>query len=77
MAKKSNQEYENSELFRIRHSTAHVMAQAVLEKFPEASINGINLREDENGRLLYYLVIYQDEVRSEIVIDEQGNIMME
>ncbi len=26
--------YEDSELYRIRHSAAHVMAQAVLEKFP-------------------------------------------
>jgi len=30
--------YEESELYRIRHSTAHIMAQAVLEKFPEAKI---------------------------------------
>jgi threonyl-tRNA synthetase len=30
--------YENSKLYRIRHSTAHVMAQAVLEKFPGAQI---------------------------------------
>ncbi len=28
--------YEESELYRIRHSTAHVMAQAVMELFPEA-----------------------------------------
>ncbi len=28
--------YEESELYRIRHSTAHVMAQAVVELFPEA-----------------------------------------
>ncbi|MCP4139654.1 MAG: threonine--tRNA ligase [Chloroflexi bacterium] len=27
--------YEDSELYRIRHSTAHVMAQAVMEMFPE------------------------------------------
>lgn len=27
--------YEESELYRIRHSTAHVMAQAVVEMFPE------------------------------------------
>jgi threonyl-tRNA synthetase len=27
--------YEDSDLYRIRHSTAHVMAQAVLEMFPE------------------------------------------
>jgi threonyl-tRNA synthetase len=30
--------YVDSHLYRIRHSTAHVMAQAVLEKFPEAKI---------------------------------------
>lgn len=32
------QRYQDSQLYRIRHSTAHVMAQAVLEKFPEAKI---------------------------------------
>ena len=35
---KNNDHYEESLLYRIRHSTAHVMAQAVLEKFPEAKI---------------------------------------
>ncbi len=30
------QKYEDSELYKIRHSTAHVMAQAVVEIFPEA-----------------------------------------
>jgi len=30
--------YEDSHLYRIRHSLAHVMAQAVLEKYPEAKI---------------------------------------
>jgi threonyl-tRNA synthetase len=30
--------YEDSKLYRIRHSAAHVMAQAVLEKFPDAKI---------------------------------------
>ena len=53
------------------------LRNVVLEKFPEAKINGINLKEDENGRLMYYLVIYQNELRSEIIIDEEGNIMME
>ena len=28
--------YEDSQLFRIRHSLAHVMAQAVLDKYPDA-----------------------------------------
>ncbi len=32
------QRYEDSELYRIRHSMAHVMAQAMLERFPEAKI---------------------------------------
>jgi len=38
MATKSNEKYEESMLYKIRHSTAHVMAQAVLEKFPTAKI---------------------------------------
>ena len=29
---------EESQLHRLRHSAAHVMAQAVLEKFPEGKI---------------------------------------
>jgi threonyl-tRNA synthetase len=37
MADKKN-EYEQSQLYRIRHSTAHVMAQAVLEKFPDGKV---------------------------------------
>jgi len=32
----NKEEYQNSELYRIRHSSAHVMAQAVLELIPEA-----------------------------------------
>src|SRR5512146_3139431 len=36
MAEKQQERYEDSDLYRIRHSAAHVMAQAVLEKFPEA-----------------------------------------
>ena len=31
-------EYEQSQLYRIRHSTAHIMAQAVLEKFPDGKV---------------------------------------
>lgn len=30
--------YEDSQLYRIRHSMAHILAQAVLERFPEAKI---------------------------------------
>jgi threonyl-tRNA synthetase len=32
------EDYKDSVLFRIRHSAAHVMAQAMLERFPEARI---------------------------------------
>ena len=30
--------YQDSKLYRIRHSAAHIMAQAVLERFPDAQI---------------------------------------
>ena len=36
MATQGKEQYESSEIYRIRHSTAHVMAQAVLTLFPEA-----------------------------------------
>ena len=32
----SKEKYQESELYRIRHSAAHIMAQAVVEMFPEA-----------------------------------------
>ena len=38
MAEKIMSKYEESQLYRLRHSTAHVMAQAVLDKFPDAKI---------------------------------------
>lgn len=38
MAAKHNSGYEESNLYRIRHSAAHVMAEAVLEKFPEGKV---------------------------------------
>ena len=34
MPEKQQERYEDSDLYRIRHSAAHVMAQAVLEMFP-------------------------------------------
>lgn len=34
----SQERYEDSKLYRIRHSTAHIMAQAVMERFPGAKI---------------------------------------
>jgi len=36
MSEKESERYEESDLYRIRHSAAHIMAQAVLEMFPEA-----------------------------------------
>jgi threonyl-tRNA synthetase len=36
MAKQTEEKYEESQLYKIRHSAAHIMAQAVLEKFPDA-----------------------------------------
>jgi threonyl-tRNA synthetase len=38
MAEVKNERYEDSELYRIRHSAAHIMAQAVLEMFPNGKI---------------------------------------
>ena len=38
MAEKQQERYEDSDLYKIRHSAAHVMAQAVMEMFPEAKI---------------------------------------
>jgi threonyl-tRNA synthetase len=34
----ANQDYQSSQLYKIRHSTAHVMAQAVLEMFPGGKV---------------------------------------
>jgi threonyl-tRNA synthetase len=34
----AKESYEDSLLYRIRHSAAHIMAQAVLEKFPEGKV---------------------------------------
>ncbi|NKQ35031.1 MAG: threonine--tRNA ligase [Chloroflexi bacterium] len=53
--------YEETDLYRIRHSSAHVMAEAVLEQFPEAKLAigppiedgfyyDFDLGKDENGR---------------------------
>lgn len=36
MSQQAQEKYEESHLYKIRHSAAHVMAQAVLELFPEA-----------------------------------------
>ena len=35
MSQQVKEKYEESQLYRIRHSAAHVMAQAVLERFPD------------------------------------------
>ena len=58
-------QYKDSDLFRIRHSAAHVMAQAVLELYPQASLaigppveNGFyydfDLGKDEQDRPLTF-----------------------
>ena len=36
MSEIKQERYEDSDLYRIRHSAAHIMAQAVVEKFPDA-----------------------------------------
>lgn len=36
MSEQHEQRYQDSDLYRIRHSAAHVMAQAVVEMFPDA-----------------------------------------
>jgi len=36
MSQQAQEKYEESQLYRIRHSAAHIMAQAVVEMFPEA-----------------------------------------
>ncbi len=38
MAQQKQERYEDSYLYKIRHSAAHVMAQAVLEMFPDGKI---------------------------------------
>jgi len=38
MAEKIKEKYEGSHLYKLRHSTAHVMAQAVLDKFPDGKV---------------------------------------
>jgi threonyl-tRNA synthetase len=62
---KEHIQYKDSDLFRIRHSAAHVMAQAVLKLYPQASLaigppveNGFyydfDLGKDEQGRPLTF-----------------------
>src|SRR5215510_6840207 len=38
MSQQVQEKYEESQLYKIRHSAAHVMAQAVLEMFPDGKI---------------------------------------
>ncbi len=38
MSEQDNIPYEESDLYRLRHSSAHVMAEAVLEYFPDAKL---------------------------------------
>ena len=61
MSDNGNVPYEDSELYRIRHSTSHVMAETVLSLFPEAKLAigppiedgfyyDFDLGKDENGK---------------------------
>ena len=38
MSGQVQEKYEESKLYKIRHSAAHIMAQAVLEMFPDGKI---------------------------------------
>ena len=38
MAQQVQEKYQESQLYKIRHSAAHVMAQAVLEMFPDGKV---------------------------------------
>ena len=78
-AQDSAEPYEGSELFKLRHTAAHVMAQAVLELFPGAKLGigppvtdgfyyDFDLGVDDNGRprtcLLYTSPSPRDRTRS-------------
>ena len=39
MSQQVQEKYEESQLYKIRHSAAHIMAQAVLEMFPDGKIS--------------------------------------
>ena len=38
MSQQVQEKYEESNLYKIRHSAAHVMAQAVMEMFPDGKV---------------------------------------
>ena len=61
MSNNGNLPYEQSDLYKIRHSAAHVLAEAVLSLFPEAQLGfgppvedgfyyDFDLGQDENGK---------------------------
>ena len=65
MSEENNIPYEQSDLYKIRHSAAHVMAEAVLEYYPEAKLAigppiedgfyyDFDLGKDENGKPLTF-----------------------
>jgi threonyl-tRNA synthetase len=67
--------YQESELYRIRHSAAHVMAEAVLSLFPEAKLAigppiedgfyyDFDLGKDENGRPITFSPEDLDEIEN-------------
>jgi threonyl-tRNA synthetase len=63
MAKIENEKYEDSKVFRIRHSLAHIMAQAVQHLYPGAKL-GIG-PAIENG--FYYDFVFEEPISEEIL----------
>jgi len=65
MPEQNNGDYQNSDLYRLRHSAAHVMAEAVLSLFPEAKLAigppiedgfyyDFDLGKDEDGKAITF-----------------------
>lgn len=75
MADNNGVPYQESELYKIRHSAAHVMAEAVLSLFPEAKLAigppiedgfyyDFDLGKDENGRPITFSPEDLEEIES-------------
>jgi threonyl-tRNA synthetase len=75
MADNNGVPYQESELYKIRHSAAHVMAEAVLSLFPEARLAigppiedgfyyDFDLGKDENGRPITFSPEDLEEIES-------------
>ena len=86
MAEKNGRPYEESDLYRIRHSAAHVMAEAVLSLFPEAKLAigppiedgfyyDFDLGKDENGKPITFSpeAVEAIEKRMKELLKEKGH----